>query len=98
MSPLIANLFPEEPLALSAEEGFGFFPAHLGTLLNNSRYEVLRKLGRGQFSSTWLASDSLAETPTYRAIKILTAHATKGHHDGDLLEHPFYLTCTTTSR
>jgi serine/threonine-protein kinase SRPK3 len=26
------------------------------------------------------------ETPTYHAIKILTVHATKGHHDGHLLE------------
>ena len=27
-----------------------------------------------------------AETPKYYAVKILTAHATKGHHDGHLLE------------
>jgi hypothetical protein len=51
--------FPEEPLASSGDEGFGFFPACLGMLLNDSRYEILRKLGRGRFSSTWLASDSL---------------------------------------
>ncbi|OJA07767.1 hypothetical protein AZE42_03002 [Rhizopogon vesiculosus] len=75
MSPSIANMFPEEPLTLSAEE-------------------VLRKLGRGQFSSTWLASDSLAETLTYHAIKILTAHATKGHHDGDLFEFEAMQTIT----
>jgi len=53
-----ANAFPEEPLSLSGEQGFGFFPARVGLLLNNGRYEILRKLGRGQFSSTWLVSDS----------------------------------------
>ena len=40
MSLPIANMFPEEQLTLSAEEGFGFSPAHLGILLNNSRYEI----------------------------------------------------------
>jgi serine/threonine-protein kinase SRPK3 len=59
MSSTIANPFPEEPLTLSGEEGGGFFPARLGMPLNSSRYTILRKLGRGQFSSTWLASDSL---------------------------------------
>lgn len=51
-------LFPEEPLHLSGEQGFGFFPAHAGLLLNNGRYEILRKLGRGQYFTTWLVSDS----------------------------------------
>jgi hypothetical protein len=50
--------FPEEPLSLSAEQGFGFFPARAGLLLNNGRYKILRKLGRGQSSTCWLASDS----------------------------------------
>ncbi|KAJ8590256.1 kinase-like protein, partial [Rhizopogon salebrosus TDB-379] len=87
VSSPIANPFPEEPLTLPGEDGGGFFPARLGMPLSSSRYTILRKLGRGQFSSTWLASDSLAEeTPTYHAIKILTVHATKGHHDGHLLE------------
>ena len=51
MLSLSMNTFPEEPLALSGEEG-GFFPARLGLLLNNGRYKVLRKLGKGRFSST----------------------------------------------
>jgi len=50
--------FPEELLSLSAEQGFGFFPAQAGLLLNNGRYKILRKLGRGQSSTTWLVSDS----------------------------------------
>ena len=49
--------FPEEPLSLSAEQGFGFFPARAGLLLNG-RYKILRKLGRGQSSTSWLFSDS----------------------------------------
>ena len=53
------NPFPEEPLDLAEEQGFGFFPARLGMLLNNSRYEVQRKLGIGRYSTTWLVSDSL---------------------------------------
>ena len=53
-----ANPFPEEQLSLSGEQGFGFFPAHLGLLLKDGRYELLRKLGRGKYSSTWLVLDS----------------------------------------
>lgn len=52
------NGFPEEPLDLSAEQGCGFFPARAGSSLKNGRFKVLRKLGRGQYSSTWLVSDS----------------------------------------
>lgn len=57
MSSPDETMFSEEPLFLSGEQGFGFFPARPGLLLNDGRYEVLRKLGRGQLSSTWLASD-----------------------------------------
>ena len=56
--PAAVNIsFPEEPLHLSGDQGFGFFPARAGLLLNGGRYEILRKLGRGQFSSTWLVFD-----------------------------------------
>jgi len=56
--PADANVsFPEEPLHLSGDQGFGFFPARAGLLLNRERYEILRKLGRGEFSSTWLVFD-----------------------------------------
>jgi serine/threonine-protein kinase SRPK3 len=96
----VNTLFPEEPLHLSADQGFGFFPARAGLLLNSGRYKILRKLGRGQFSNTWLVSDQCVyvsatlarlsvshstraqEKPFYYAVKILTAHATKGHRDG----------------
>ncbi|KDR77477.1 hypothetical protein GALMADRAFT_65792 [Galerina marginata CBS 339.88] len=79
--------FPEEPLDRPSEQGCGFFPARHGLLLNDGRYKIMRKLGRGQYSSTWLVSDSQAtETPQYYAAKILTAHATALHRKGLLLE------------
>jgi serine/threonine-protein kinase SRPK3 len=57
-TPLSNVTFPEEPLSLSGEQGYGYFPARGGLLLNDGRYEIVRKLGRGQFSTTWLVSDS----------------------------------------
>lgn len=51
-------IFPEEPLSLSGDQGCGFFLGRIGLLLNNGRYEILRKLGRGRYSNTWLVSDS----------------------------------------
>ncbi|KAG1852680.1 kinase-like protein [Suillus subluteus] len=98
MSLSTDDLFPEEPLTLSGEQGAGFFPARLGMQLNNSRYIILRKLGRGEFSSTWLASDSEAEERLrYCAIKILTVHDTKAHHDGHLLELEVMQTITRST-
>ena len=52
------NMFPEEPLNLSEGDGFGFFPACIWMLLSDSRYRILRKLGRGRNSTIWLVSDS----------------------------------------
>ena len=34
-----------------------FHPVHLGDTFHNSRYEVIRKLGFGSFSTVWLAKD-----------------------------------------
>lgn len=38
-----------------------FFHARPGLKLKNARYEVLRKLGTGVYSSTWLISDTEPE-------------------------------------
>ncbi|KDR68141.1 hypothetical protein GALMADRAFT_272755 [Galerina marginata CBS 339.88] len=67
--------FPEEPLHLGASDGFGYFPAYPGLKLNENRYEVIRKLGYGPKSSTWLILD-LTGDREYLALKILTAHIT----------------------
>lgn len=37
----------------------GYHPIHLGDLLAEGRYKILRKLGFGSFSTVWLAKDSL---------------------------------------
>ena len=50
--------FPEEALNLSSSEGFGYFPGYPGQKLNKDRYEIVRKLGFGPRSSTWLVVDS----------------------------------------
>ena len=63
--------FPEEPLHLSGGQGFGFFPARAGLLLNGGRYEILRKLGRGQFSSTWLVFDRCVYMSAIFALRSL---------------------------
>lgn len=34
-----------------------FHPIHLGDLLDNARYRVIRKLGYGSYSTVWLARD-----------------------------------------
>ena len=76
-SSLSISPFPEEPLALSAQEGFGFFLGRSGLLLNKGRYEVLRKLGKGKFSSTWLACDSqyvILSTIHIVEIELVFAH------------------------
>jgi serine/threonine-protein kinase SRPK3 len=45
----------EEPHILTPEHGYGYFPLMLGHKLNDNKYEIVRKLGWGQFSSVWLA-------------------------------------------
>ncbi|KDR85808.1 hypothetical protein GALMADRAFT_234899 [Galerina marginata CBS 339.88] len=67
--------FPEERLDLSAEQGFGYFPAYPGLALKQNRYKVIRKLGFGPRSSVWLTTDLTGDFG-YTAIKILTVHAT----------------------
>ncbi|KAF8056921.1 kinase-like domain-containing protein [Lyophyllum atratum] len=65
--------FPEEPLDLSTEQGFGYFAGHPGLLLKEGRYKIIRKLGFGPRSSVWLASDLHG---LFVALKLLTTHAT----------------------
>jgi hypothetical protein len=53
-SPLVEC--PEESLYLTREQGYGYFPGSPGQKLKDGSYEILRKLGRGRYSSTWLVS------------------------------------------
>ncbi|KAF8056922.1 kinase-like domain-containing protein [Lyophyllum atratum] len=68
--------FPEEPLDLSTQQGFGYFAGYPGLLLKQGRYKLIRKLGFGPRSSVWLASDLQDEKGHVVALKILTTHAT----------------------
>jgi hypothetical protein len=45
------------PLSLTADQGYGYFPASPGLVLKNGRYEVVRMLGIGQKSSVFMVHD-----------------------------------------
>ncbi|KAJ3507699.1 hypothetical protein NLJ89_g6155 [Agrocybe chaxingu] len=66
------SLFPEEPL----DSPLGYFPGQLNQTLHNGRWSIVRKLGWGPRSSTWLAIDT-QEADRIEAIKIFTVAATK---------------------
>ena len=65
--------FPEEPFNLSITEGGGYYPATIHQKLKDDKYEIVRKLGYGPRSSTWLVFDILLDS--YFAVKILTVAA-----------------------
>ena len=68
-----SSTFPEEQLDSAA----GYFPAKPGQSLDGKRWTIIRKLGWGPRSSTWLAVDNNESDLVYRAIKILTTTATE---------------------
>ncbi|PKY03351.1 kinase-like protein [Aspergillus campestris IBT 28561] len=57
----------------------GLHPVSLGDTFNFNQYEILRKLGYGQYSTVWLARDSKYQR--YVALKILRADCYGGPHD-----------------
>ncbi|KAF6741568.1 CMGC/SRPK protein kinase [Ephemerocybe angulata] len=69
--------FPEEPLSLSATGGFGYFPADINQTLSEGRYTIVRKLGWGPRSSTWLVTEEDDDWILYRAVQIFTAASSK---------------------
>jgi serine/threonine-protein kinase SRPK3 len=48
-------LCDEEPHMLTPEQGYGYYPITLGTLLHDGKLEIVRKLGWAGYSSVWLA-------------------------------------------
>ena len=79
--------FPEEQLDLPA----GYFPARPGQKLKDGRFTIMRKLGWGPRSSTWLALDNNADGLSYEAIKIFTVTATEdstGNNERNILLNP----------
>ncbi|KAF6740919.1 kinase-like domain-containing protein [Ephemerocybe angulata] len=69
--------FPEEPLNLSAADGLGYFPADINRTLHGGKYTIVRKLGWGPRSSTWLVKREGDETEPYWAAQIFTVSASK---------------------
>ncbi|KAF8813380.1 kinase-like protein [Phlegmacium glaucopus] len=67
--------FPEEPLNLSPSEGGGHYPAAIAQKLNGDKYEIVRKLGYGPRSSTWLVLR--AHNPEYYVVKIFSVAASE---------------------
>jgi serine/threonine-protein kinase SRPK3 len=45
----------EEPLVLSPEQGFGYYPMTLGQHFGEGKLEIVRKLGWAGNSNVWLA-------------------------------------------
>jgi len=49
------------PLALTAEQGYGYFPAIPGQSLKDGHYKVSHMLGIGQSSSVFMVHDQLED-------------------------------------
>ncbi|KAK0749692.1 serine protein kinase [Schizothecium vesticola] len=59
----------------------GYHPVHLGNVFNN-QYKVLRKLGKGSYSTVWLARDL-----KYVALKILVSEISEPTRELQILRH-----------
>ncbi|KIM36816.1 hypothetical protein M413DRAFT_13773 [Hebeloma cylindrosporum] len=82
-------IFPEEQL----DSAVGYFPARPGQTLKDGRWAIVRKVGWGPRSSTWLAVDNSIkrDVPLYSAIKIFTKTATEdstGNNERNILLIP----------
>jgi len=62
---------------LTREQGAGYYPAHPEMLLKEGKYRIVRKLGYGSRSSVWLVAEVQEPKYKYKAVKILTVHATE---------------------
>ncbi|KAF8650644.1 hypothetical protein AX16_005142 [Volvariella volvacea WC 439] len=85
----VALAFPEEPLGLPADSGFGFFQGGVGDVLGpDGRYEVKQKLGYGTTSSVWLAKDNVLNQ--FVALKVLSGTVSALNVDHRLRELDVY--------
>ncbi|KAH9225412.1 hypothetical protein K456DRAFT_1731952 [Colletotrichum gloeosporioides 23] len=74
---------PEEFYANYYPEG-GLHPVRIGDQLADGRYTIFHKLGRGSFSTVWLARDEKMNCNA--AIKITGGHFTKSSNESDVLK------------
>ncbi|KAF6743608.1 CMGC/SRPK protein kinase [Ephemerocybe angulata] len=66
------DTFPEESLNLSAAEGFGYFPADINQTVDGGNYTIIRKIGWGRRSSTWLVTEGTGSAMDYWAMQVFT--------------------------
>ena len=52
------------------KKGKGYHPVHVGEVLGDDRYVIIKKLGWGHFSTVWLALDRTKTETTYVAMKV----------------------------
>ncbi|KAF5317281.1 hypothetical protein D9611_003801 [Ephemerocybe angulata] len=77
-------------MELTAVPNLDFFYPHPGMKFKNGRYELLRRLGSGAYSTTWLVYDEMAEDfCRYAAVKNLTRAATDEQKSGTMNELAF---------
>ncbi|KAJ6606991.1 kinase-like domain-containing protein [Mycena sp. CBHHK59/15] len=77
--------FPEEPLGLPANEGYGFFQGTPEDVLGaDGRFQLQAKLGFGTNSSVWLAKDR--QRGSHVALKILSGYASQLNVESKLRE------------
>jgi hypothetical protein len=50
----------EEPLSVSTQQGYGYYPARLGECIGDTEttFRIVRKLGWGSYSNVWLGQDT----------------------------------------
>ena len=52
------------------KKGKGYYAVHIGEVLGDERYVIIKKLGWGHFSTVWLALDRTKPETTYVAMKV----------------------------
>jgi hypothetical protein len=72
---------PEENLLSTVAQGDGFFITSPGAVLKAGRYKVIRKLGRGRFSNTFLVEDLQPRYCMFSAVRGYSGLELRlGHH------------------
>ncbi|KAF9480906.1 kinase-like protein [Pholiota conissans] len=93
------RFFDEEPVMFVPEDGFGYNPLSIGDRLTERSqkghvYEVVRKLGYGDSSSTWLVrSDG---EPRFLALKVMIVNASLRNFDNE--DHELRSTFVVTKK
>ncbi|KAH9847999.1 kinase-like domain-containing protein [Lenzites betulinus] len=68
--------YEEQWMFVNKKTACGFKPIQIGDHIGKGRWEIVRKLGFGHWSSVWLARSVDQPRPTYAAIKIVSCSMT----------------------